>query len=388
MARRGQINVAVPVIAVIVAAGALYAVVASSADDEDTTPVSTSTTTTSTTAVPEPTTTAPPDPVAVADIAVAPMAEAVPTTYRITYDVVENQLPRSEVMTVRRPYESLVVSERDGEVVSGSATSRERLWTYLTGREGWLVLQPELHRAAFDHRPLGSMATAISLGRAREDGRGTFAGRECRVFVTGQPLGNTGMQPPSDGESTELCIDEAGLVLHERWQIDGSTLIERTATEVAIDVEVDPAMFDPGPEIDDAEEFEAVLSALAVEADEETLAKLQVDIVPPAGFVLDGAVFRSGTPDRGGAASTEIVRFYSNGPDLIEVAELAAPGAVDLSAGNAVPVEIDGPETWFMPDLRASVVRTRLSDTSYLELRGTDPAQLMGLLDTLTRRAG
>lgn len=388
MAGRRQLHLVVPVIATVVAAAALFAVVVAGGSQDDAGPATTTTTSPPTVPIPETTTTTAPDPVPVEAIAVEPFAESVPVSYRIAYDVVENELPRTEVITVRRPYESLLRSERDGELLSGDATSTERLWTYLPGREGWLVLQGQLHRAARDHRPLAAMAAAVSLGWAEELGTGTYAGRTCRRFLTGQPLGSTGVRGPTPDESAELCIDDQGLVLHERWEIEGSPLLERTATEVAVDVEVDPAVFDPTPVVADAGEFEALLSALAVEADEETLAALRTDIVPPEGFTEDGAVFRSAVPDRGGSASTEIVRFYSRGPELIEVAEVASPGAVDLSADGAVPVEIDGPETWFLLDFRASAVRTRLSESSYVEIRGADPQQLIGLLDTLTRRPG
>ncbi len=68
------------------------------------------------------------------------------------------------------------------------------------------------------------------------------------------------------------------------------------------------------------------------------------------------------------------------------MAEITTAGGADLDGGGAVPVEIDGPETWFFPDFRASAIRTRLSDSRFVELRGTTPAQLVSLLDTLTRR--
>ena len=379
----------VPVVAAVVAAALILVVTRSGDDDPDAAPASTSSST-STTEATTTTTTAPPDPVSPGVISVAPFPEAAPASYRITYDIVENQLARTETVTVRRPFESLVLSERDGAQIGGTATSRSRLWTYLTDREGWLVLQPELHRAAFDARPLGAMAAAIALGRAEEIGTGTYVGTSCRRFRTGQPLGSSGITAPTDEESTELCIDDRGLVLHERWQIGGSPVVERTATAVETDIAVDAAVFDPTPVIEDAEEFEAVLSAIAVPADEETLAQLQTDIAPPAGFLLEGAVLRAGTPSQSGSTptSTEIVRFYSDGRQLIEVAEFVSTSAVVLDIGHAVPLAIDGPETWFAPDFRASAVRTRLSENSYVEIRGTDPAQLVALLDTLTRRPG
>lgn len=380
----------VPIIAIALSAAALVVVLTRTGGDDEAAPTSTSTSTTTTSSPPATTSTsaAPPDPVPVDTVASPPFEETPPATYRITYEVVENQLARTETITVRRPYESLVVSRRDGDIVGGTATSRARLWTHLTDRDGWLVVQPELHRAAFDHRPLPALAAVVALGRAEETGTDRYLDRDCRVFRTGQPLGNVGTSAPTAAESSELCVDDAGLVLHERWEIDGTVVTERTATALEVDPEVDPAAFDPTPVAEDTEGFEAVLSTVAVPADEETMAQLQVDISPPPGYALDGTVLRAGSPDQAGAATTEIVRFYSDGVDLIELAEITSTAPVTLDHGNAVPLDIDGPETWFFPDLRASAIRTRLSATSFAELRGTNPAQLVALLNTMTTRAG
>ncbi len=386
---RRPISPMIPVLAALVVCGVVIFVIAGSRNgggsDEAASTTTTSTASTTTSPITAPPTSAPPPAVPIATIAAEPFPENPPDSYRITYDVVENGLPRTETVTVVRPFESLVVSTRDGAMVSGTATSRSRLWTYLTDRKGWLVIQPELHRAAYDQRPLAAMATMIALGRAEERGTGEFLGRSCRVFVTGEPLSNPGAVAPSDAESTEVCIDDSGLVLHELWQMNGAPVTERTATDVAVGIDADPSAFDPTPEIADAPEFEAVLSTVAVAADDATIAKLQVDITPPPGYELQGTVLRSGSPDEGDAAS-EIVRFYSDGSDLIELAEVTVPSGAQLDGTNAVPVEIDGPETWFVPDFRASVIRTRLSDTTFVELRGSNPAQLAALLPTMTSR--
>ncbi len=391
---RRPISPMVPVLAALVVCGAVIFVITGSRNgggqDEAASTTATSTTTTSTAStttpsVTAPPTSAPPAPVPIGTIAAEPLPENPPDSYRITYDVVESGLPRTETITVVRPFESLVVSTHDGDMVSGTATSRSRLWTYLTDRNGWLVIQPELHRAAYDQRPLAAMATMVALGRAEEQGSGEFLGRACRIFVTGQPLTNPGSTAPSDAESTEVCIDDRGLVLHELWQLNGAPVTERTATDVAVGIDADPSIFDPTPEIADAPEFEAVLSTVAVPADDATIAKLQVDITPPPGYELVGTVLRSGSPDEGAAAS-EIVRFYSDGSDLIELAEVTVPSGAQLDGTNAVPIEIKGPETWFVPDFRASVIRTRLSDTTFVELRGSNPAQLAALLPTMTSR--
>ncbi len=384
----------VAVAGIVAACIAVFGFLAVGGDDEpnDATPPTTaSSTPSSTESTPSTTTTTtPPDPVSVDSIAVEPFEERVPDRYRIAYDVMENGLARTEMLAVDRPFESLTTSTRDGAIISGTATSRDRLWNYLVDRAGWLVIQPELHRAAFDLRPLAAMATMVSLGFAEQTGTDEYLGRPCRRFLTGQPITNTGATRASAAESNEVCIDDEGLVLHEKWQIGGSTVIERTVTAVDTDADnelaFDAGMFDPTPAITDAPEFEAILSTIAVPADEETLATLATDIVPPDGFELAGTVLRSGGPDTGGSAATEVVRFYSNGTDLIEVAEFSVASGADLDGGGALPVDIDGPETWFLADFRASAVRTRLSDTTFVEIRGTNPAQLIALLDTLTRR--
>lgn len=375
----------VPVVFALVIGAAMFVVAANAGGDD--TPVPPETTTsaappTTAAAAPPP----PPDPVPASVIAAEPLPETPPDRYRVTYDVVENGLPRTETLTVARPFQSLLLATRDGDLISGTATSRERLWTYVDDRDGWLVVQPELHRAASDRRPLAAMATMVALGLAEELEPSSVLGRDCRVFRTGRPLTDPGAAPPTDGQATEACIDADGLVLHERWEIGGEVVSERTASAVELGVDAPASAFDPTPVVDDAPELEALLSTIAVPADEETLARLRTDITPPDGYGLEGTVLRAGSPDRTGRDAAEIVRFYSDGIDLIEVAEVTAQDGVDLDGGGAVPVEIDGPETWFVPDFRASAVRTRLSPNSFVELRGTNPARLVALLDTLVRR--
>lgn len=87
------------------------------------------------------------------------------------------------------------------------------------------------------------------------------------------------------------------------------------------------------------------------------------------------------------ASATEVVRFYSDGADLIEVAEVTVSGGAVLSGGGARHVEIEGfDEVWFDPDFRASALRVRIDDVSFLELRGAVPERLVALLSTLTLR--
>jgi len=391
--RRRRVHPALPALLALVVAVAVIALVASRSGDDAPEAAPPRSTTTSTTTAPDETTTTTttPAPVSVDSLLVEPPAVAAPTAYRITYEVVENGLPRVEEWTVRRPYESLVLSTRDGQVLTGTSTSREVLQTLLSDDRGWLPVQPELHRAAYDQHPAAAVAAMEVLGLVERGGQGQYLGRPCTVWRTGQPLSAGAPTPPSEEESTEFCLDDAGLVLHERWQIGGSVVVERTVTALELEPEVDPATFQPGPVADDADSLGAAFTTIAVEADEETLGRLRTDVPLPAGYVDDGAVFRaaeggSGAPGAG-PSSAEIVRFLSSGPSLLEVAEIFTDGDADLTSAAGVPVQVEGwDEVWFEPGFRSSSLRARLDASSYVELRHQDVAFLFEVLRSLTRR--
>jgi hypothetical protein len=319
-----------------------------------------------------------------------PLAVEEPTAYRVTYDVVENGLGRVEEWTVRRPYESLVLSTRDGTLLTGTSTSREVLQQFLSDERGWLPLQPELHRAAYDQHPAAAVPAMEALGLVERAGEAEYLGRRCTTWRTGQPPSAGPPTVPSDEEQTELCIDDAGLVLHERWSIGGSVVVERTATALELEPDVDTATFQPGPVAEDAEALQGAFTTIAVEADQETLDRLRTEVTLPTGYVADGAVFRAGGAGAGGqAGSSEIVRFYSSGPDLLEVSEVFVDGPATITAAAGAPVEIEGwEEAWFEPGFVNSFLRGRIDGTSFVEVRHHDVRFLFEVFATLTPRGG
>ena len=243
-----RIHPLVPALIAVVVCIVLVAVVASTTGDDGSPAAAPATTqATSTTTLPEiaTTTTTLPDPVPYEPLLAAALATDPPLTYRITYDVVENGLSSVQSITVRRPYESLVLSTRDGVQLSGTATSRTDLRTYLSDKSGWLTVQKELHRAAFDLRPAGAIGAMEQLGLVEPVGDDEVAGRACTVYRTGEPTNGSGPTAPSSDQTTDLCIDDAGLLLREHWEIDGNTVTDRTATAVETGIDVDAATVRP-----------------------------------------------------------------------------------------------------------------------------------------------
>lgn len=390
-ARLRTLHPLLPALVAVVVSAVLVAVVAAGGDDEPAATPATSSTTGPTTTVPPPPTSALPDPQPAATLLVASPEVAPLSAYRMTYEVVENGLPRVEEWTVRRPYESLVLSTRDGVLLSGTSTSRARLQNFLSNEDGWLPIQPELHRAAFDQHAAAAVGAMEVLGLVERRGEEEHLGRACTVWRTGQAPSAGAPTRPTDDAHTDVCIDGAGLVLHERWEIGGNVVLERTATALELEPAVDPAVFDPGPVVRDAEALTAAFSTIAVPADEETLARLQTDVAVPDGYGYDGAVFRGagGGPGGGGGgspASAETVRFYSRGADLLEVAEVFTGGGASLASGPAVRVAVEGwDEVWFEPGFRMSMLRARLDDVTYVEVRHHDVSFLFEVLSSLRR---
>lgn len=324
----------------------------------------------------------PPEPVPAAALRAgdAPLPDAVPVSYRIEFELVENGRVSTELVTVRRPYEALSEISVDGMLTGGSATTLDALWTHVADQGGWVPVQGARHRAVADARPEAMVDVAVALGLAEVVGESTVAGRPCRGVVTAQPVAIGTMLAPSEDEVTELCVDDVGLVLSERWVRSGEVVRERTAQTVTIAPAVDETTFAPEPVAELTPELEAVLANAAPSAPstEEELDGVGATVGVPDGYQLDAAVTRSD------AASTAIVRYYSAGPDLLEVVEWLTTDDIDFAAGGFRPVTGAARSgIWFAPSLRAPAVRVGVDDRTFLEFSGTDPAMLLEMAEAI-----
>lgn len=152
-------------------------------------------------------------------------------SYRVVYAVEElDAEPRTEERTVIRPYHSKVVSRRDGRLLDGTITDDDGLWVLLAEPGTWQLRTPGRQRPADDLRPIQALRAALDEGLAQGRGADVVLGRTCSVVRIGGLPGGP-LEAPSERDHVELCVDETGVMLRERWVVAGRLARSMTATE-------------------------------------------------------------------------------------------------------------------------------------------------------------
>ena len=175
-----------------------------------------------------------------------------PASFRITYRV-EDVGPeigyRTDVVSVRRPWESLLVS-RSGrppgtkELSSQVATFGQRTNRNADQQPVVLELGPVL--PASDLRLAGVLGPATEAGRIERREVRRVAGRTCQVYRSADYLSATVLSPPTDELYADSCVDAAGLLLEEVLVSDGKPIARRVAVEVEEDVALGDDLFPSG----------------------------------------------------------------------------------------------------------------------------------------------
>ena len=161
-----------------------------------------------------------------------------PRSYTITYRTTVGDDVSTEVVSVRRPYESRI-EIRSGPPPGGERRSLRvsRFGAIETSSDEayatHLTVAPSL--AGGDLRMASALTTAAERGRVLMGGRSTIAGRRCTRYVTGGPVTSGSLLPYVTGgaERADVCVDRNGLLLEERWFKGDSTLRSRRATRVS-----------------------------------------------------------------------------------------------------------------------------------------------------------
>lgn len=161
-----------------------------------------------------------------------------PSSYRITYRVRAGDEVTTEVLSVRRPFDSRLVvrsGRPPGEAVRSVRTGRFGTIEAdsATSEPLRLTVPPSLAPSDLRLRP--TLEAAAAAGIVRATGRRTVAGRPCELFVTGGPVSAGTLVPLADAESesAEICVDARGLLLEERWLKSRTVLRHRRAVAVS-----------------------------------------------------------------------------------------------------------------------------------------------------------
>ncbi|MDP1819087.1 MAG: hypothetical protein Q8K58_04240 [Acidimicrobiales bacterium] len=180
-----------------------------------------------------------------------------PTAFRILYRVEVLQDPSSttfEERLVRRPFDGRLLGSRSREVdiddpeTSGTESLGSLILSITNGQS--VPVQGRVPTVAIGDQALAAvLEDAVRLDRAvalSEDER--VLGRPCRLFAVNEPGARVLAAPTADSRAT-LCLDEAGLVLREVWELDGELVFVRTAVAVDEKPELDALgeLGDPAP---------------------------------------------------------------------------------------------------------------------------------------------
>ncbi|MDA8186236.1 MAG: hypothetical protein M0035_17740 [Actinomycetota bacterium] len=125
-----------------------------------------------------------------------------------------------------------------GGIEGGTLTNSSGLWTWRIAKgPGWALTEGGLHPAAEALLPVATLDLAIRHLDAGILGTSRVAGHRCNLVETGNPPGEP-LSPPSSRSSVTLCISRSGVVLSERWTLNGKLAESKTAV-----------YFDPAPKL-------------------------------------------------------------------------------------------------------------------------------------------
>lgn len=245
--------------------------------------------------------------------------------YRIVYRV-EAHAPDVEItrreVTVRRPDESSDLTFPDGGTtpISGFVSQGTRLYSVENGGVVDHGDRPS-GTAPGDDRLAAVVADLVRLKLARRVGTARVAGRPCVVYRLAGPLGDP-IKPIAAEEHADECIDAAGLLLSERWELRGR-LVRLTEAQQVDGATPTPDAFQPPalPRRATPTGFTEVQSLPTTRVPATGL-PYWVAASPPWGFRLARrarAATTAMTPDGPQIADIVYVDTYVRGPDVITV---------------------------------------------------------------------
>ncbi|HVM10773.1 MAG TPA: hypothetical protein VM345_20090 [Acidimicrobiales bacterium] len=147
----------------------------------------------------------------------------------------------TDVVSSKRPFDSRLDTKEGAP--PGGETFSSRIGTYLltstesSGAPSVLQVAPALPPT--DLRLEVALPEAVERGLVERREVRRVADRLCQIYRSRQTLAAV-VEPPTDTDHADTCVDEAGLVLEEVVTADGQVLTRR----VAVEVDEDPTLAD------------------------------------------------------------------------------------------------------------------------------------------------
>jgi hypothetical protein len=317
---------------------------------------------------------------AVIDSGTVKVGERIPRTYRIVYrthDLATGGPATTRELVVHRPFESRT---DDGRSAFGRSAVGPASFHVAPGPPSG------------DLRPDAVLGDAIRNGYAVKRELRRVAGRLCRVYRIGAPSSSTSLPPLARAEdTTDVCVDEAGLVLEEVIYDGDEVGRRRVATSVTEEPRISDDTFDvPKPDADPRQ----IGSVQELEPDSRlpggTFWQLPRS---PKGFESRGrfAVVPAGQPGfNDPTAHSSVISFvtevFTDGPDVLLVEQGATQGAAPFADDPDAPdVDIDGVGVGeVLYAMTGSEVRIRTEGSRFVRVRGTlPPSKLLAIARTL-----
>ena len=172
---------------------------------------------------------------------------APPSTYRVVYrvDTIGDGATTTEEFTVDRPFDSRIAAyegEPPGGALLWQATSNLGVYSTATTDDEAAAQVAQLAPATAlgDFRLDATLADLVASGTFVAREQRTVLGRTCQVYRTGSALELLQTSAPTEQTYSDVCIDEAGLLLEEMNVADGSLVSRMIAISVDDHAEVAP----------------------------------------------------------------------------------------------------------------------------------------------------
>ena len=307
------------------------------------------------------------------------MGRRVPDAYRIDYRLEtlvdgKRSVTRSTTL-VRRPFEG----RQDDTTTAFSRHS-------IRGSAFWVPPGPP----EADRRPDAVLRDAVRDGYADKRERRRVAGRICRVYRVGASSSAPSLPPLREADTvTDVCVDEAGLILEEVSYEGDEVSRRRVATDVSVrpaeeDLDVTKPKGDP----------RQIGSVQRLEDDSRLPGgAFWVLDEPPDGFEFRGrySIVPAGQPGftdptARGSVITFVSDVWTRGPDVLIVDQGATQGDPPFGEDpNARRIETDElGEGELLYSLFASEARFKLEGTRFVRVRGTlEPSDLVEIAQML-----